>query len=609
MADSSTTSNQNKNYVTNDGKSSTFGRGLMSYLQNKLPYSNIVDTENNELNPKYKAFANIGLRRSEALSKHSVSISNEYNNMPIGSMGKDTSFGQVMYANIQENKGARMRDYRIMAAYSDVADALDEICDEAINTDENGNEVNVKYKNIDLSGSDKTMLDEEFSKFANYFDFKNRGWQYFRQFLIEGELFFELIVHKDYLNEGVLGVINLPAELIDPVYNNIQNMMVKGFIYKKPIFDPTRPDKQEKIEFIPLDENQVVYINSGVMNETKNMVLPFLENARRAYRQLSLIEDAIVIYRLVRAPERLVFNVDVGNMPAPKAEAYLKKLISNYWSSKTFDIDQADVVKKFNPQSMLDAFWFPKRTGSEGSSVSQLAGGQNLGELADLMYFIKKLYRSLKVPTSRLDPEDAFRDGTEILREELKFARFIIRQQQRFADGIKKGFVTHLKFKGLWEKLELNEQNLDVSFNVPTNFYEMRESQRLEQKANNFNSIASSEFVSKTYAQKKYLGWKDKDILANREFLRKDAELQWELQQISSLGPAWKEQVIAQDISGGEALGGEIGVGGEFGGSAGPGGTPPPFGGGAAEAGTPPEAETAAPEEAGTPPEAPAPAA
>lgn len=605
MAD--TTSNQNRNYVANDGKSSTFGRNLMSYIQNKLPYSNIVDTENNELNPKYKTFANVGMRRSEALAKHSISISNEYNNMPIGSMGKDTSFGQVMYANIQENKGARMRDYRVMAAYSDVADALDEICDEAINTDENGNEVNIKYKNVDLSGSDKTMLDEEFSKFANYFDFKNRGWQYFRQFLIEGELFFELIVHKDYLNEGVLGVINLPAELIDPVYNNIQNMMVKGFIYKKPVFDPMKPDKQEKIEFVPLDENQVIYVNSGVMNETKNMVLPFLENARRAYRQLSLIEDAIVIYRLVRAPERLVFNVDVGNMPAPKAEAYLKKLISNYWSSKTFDIDQADVVKKFNPQSMLDAFWFPKRTGSEGSSVSQLAGGQNLGELADLMYFIKKLYRSLKVPTSRLDPEDAFRDGSEILREELKFARFIIRQQQRFAAGIKRGFVTHLKFKGLWEKLDLNEQNIEVSFNVPTNFYEMRESQRLEQKASNFNSIASNEFVSKTYAQKKYLGWRDKDILANREFLRKDAELQWELQQIASLGPAWREQVIAQDVGGGEAPAGEIG--GPIGGGAGPGGTPPPFGGGEA-GGTAPEAETS---EVGTeqtpPPEAPAPAA
>ena len=601
-----TTPNRNANSVTNDGRASTFGRNLKAFIQNRLPYSNIVDTENNELNPKYKTFASAGMKRSEALAKNSVSISNEYNNLPIGSMGKDTSFGQVMYANLQENKGGRLRDYRIMAAYSDVADALDEICDETINTDENGAELNIKYHDIELNTDSKIALDKEFSKFGEYFDLKNKGWQYFRQLMVEGELFFELIIHKDYIDEGVLGVINLPCELIDPVYNNIQNMMVKGFIYRKPIFDPTKPDKVERFDYIPLDQNQVVYVNSGVMNETKNMVLPFLENARRAYRQLSLIEDAIVIYRLVRAPERLVFNVDVGNMPAPKAEAYLKKLISNYWSSKTFDIDQTDVVKKFNPQSMLDAFWFPKRQGSEGSSVSQLAGGQNLGELADLMYFIKKLYRSLKVPTSRLDPEDAFRDGSEILREELKFARFIIRQQQRFATGIKRGFITHLKLKGLWDKYELTDNNIDIKFNVPTNFYELRENQRIEMKAATYNSVANNEFVSKTYAQKKYLGWKDKDILANREFLRKDAELQWELQQIATAGPAWKEQAIATDI--GDGIGGEMG-----GGMAAPmpaaggggGGGVPPFTGGPA---TPEGATPAPPPEGAAPEGGPAPA-
>jgi hypothetical protein len=598
-----TTPNRNANSVTNDGRASTFGRNLKAFIQNRLPYSNIVDTENNDLNPKYKTFASAGMRRSEALAKNSVSISNEYNNLPIGSMGKDTSFGQVMYANLQENKGGRLRDYRIMAAYSDVADALDEICDETINTDENGAELNIKYRDVELNTDSKIALDKEFSKFGEYFDLKNKGWQYFRQLMVEGELFFELIIHKDYIDEGVLGVINLPGELIDPVYNNIQNMMVKGFIYRKPIFDPTKPDKVERFDYIPLDQNQVVYVNSGVMNETKNMVLPFLENARRAYRQLSLIEDAIVIYRLVRAPERLVFNVDVGNMPAPKAEAYLKKLINNYWSSKTFDIDQTDVVKKFNPQSMLDAFWFPKRQGSEGSSVSQLAGGQNLGELADLMYFIKKLYRSLKVPTSRLDPEDAFRDGSEILREELKFARFIIRQQQRFATGIKRGFITHLKLKGLWDKYELTDNNIDIQFNVPTNFYELRENQRIEMKAATYNSVANNEFVSKTYAQKKYLGWKDKDILANREFLRKDAELQWELQQIATAGPAWKEQAIATDISGG--MGGEMGGGMEAPMPAAGGSGVPPFTGGPA---TPEGATPAAPPEGAAPEGGPAPA-
>lgn len=600
-----TTSNQNKNYTGNDGRSSTFGRNLAAFIQNKLPYANIIDTENNQLNPKYKVFADAGLRRTEALAKNSVSISNEYNNLPIGSIGKDSSFGQVMYANIQENKGARLRDYRIMAAYSDVADALDELCDETINTDENGCELTLKLRHVEMSSKDKTNLDEEFNKFAEYFDFKNKGWQYFRQLLVEGELFFELIIHKDYIQEGVLGAINLPTELIDPVYNNIQNMMVRGFIYRKPIFDPKNPEKQEKVEHIPLDQNQVVYINSGVMSESKTMILPFLENARRAYRQLSLIEDAIVIYRLVRAPERLVFNVDVGTMPAPKAEAYLKKLIANYWSSKTFDVDQGDVVKKFNPQSMLDAFWFPKRAGSEGSSVSQLAGGQNLGELTDLMYFVKKLYRSLKVPTSRLDPADAFRDGAEILREELKMARFIIRQQQRFAAGIKRGFITHLQLKGVWEKLELDNSNISVEFNVPTNFYEMRENQRLEQRASNYSSIASNEFVSKTYAQKKYLQWKDKDILANREFLRKDAELQWELQQITTLGPAWREQIIAADVAGPEAGG----MGPEAGGMGGDmGGVPPAFGGGEAAVGAAPPGGEAPPAE-GALPETPPPAA
>lgn len=564
----------------------------------------VVDPNDQNLNPKYKIFADTGLRRSQALAKNSISQSNDYNNNGIfGSKVQDKSFEQVMYASLNENKGARLRDYRVMAAYSDVADALDEICDESINTDEAGNELNIKYKNKDLTATDKKILDEEFSKFQNYFELKTRGWQYFRQLLVEGELFFELIIHEKHVEEGVLGAVNIPTELIDPVYSNIQNLTVKGFLYKKPIFSSTDPKKTERFEYIPLDENQIVYVNSGLMDENRNFVLPFLENARRSYRQLSLLEDAIVIYRLVRAPERLVFNVDVGNMPAPKAEGYLKKLIANYWSTKTFDIDQADVVRKFNPQSMLDAFWFPKRTGSDGSSVTQLAGGQNLGELADLMYFIKKLYRSLKVPSSRLDPADAVKDGSEILREELKFARFIIRQQQRFATGIKRGFVTHLRLKGLWQKFALTEPDLEIAFNVPTNFYEVRESQKLEMKTKAFQDVTNSEFVSKTFAQKKYLGWKDVDILANREFLRKDAELVWELEQIKANGPGWKEAVLAQDIApegGAGGMGPDMGGGPPPGGGAGPGGTPPPFTGG------PPDTGEAAPE-AGEPPPTPPP--
>tara|TARA_R110000824_G_scaffold59774_3_gene160250 strand:+ start:133 stop:1941 length:1809 start_codon:yes stop_codon:yes gene_type:complete len=579
---SSTSSNQNPSHVTNDGRASTFGRNLIQYIQNRLPYAATGESESDVLNPKYKFFQKTGMKRAEALAKASVSSSNPYNNIPIGDFAKDTSFADVMYANIQDDKAGRLRDYRIMAAYSEVADALDEICDETINPDDTGWITKLQLRDIDLTVDEKEELDKQFNRYVEYFDLKNRGWQYFRQLLVEGELFFELIIHDGYLKDGTLGVINLPAEIIDPVYNNIQNMLVKGFIYRKPIFSPDHPNKIEKIEFIPMDQSQIVYVNSGVYNETKNFVIPFLENGRRPYRQLSLIEDAIVIYRLVRAPERLVFNVDVGNMPPPKAEAYLRKLISNYWSRKTFDIDQNDVVKKFNPQSMLDAFWFAKRQGSEGTSVDQMAGGANLGELSDLMYFIKKLYRALKVPSMRLDPADnASTDGSTILREELKFARFVMRQQQRFAAGLKKGFITHLTFMGLFEKFELNDQNIEIDFNPPTNFYELRENQRLEMKAGNYGTLASDEFVSPTYAQKKYLGWKDRDILANREFLRKDAELQWELAQIIAAGPAWKEQALA-----GELVEGEAAVGGE-GAGVGGGGEIPEFGGGEADVGAP----------------------
>jgi hypothetical protein len=484
-------------------------------------------------------------------------------------------------------------DYRVMAAYSEVADALDEICDEFINKDDNGEIAKLTFIDADLSDSQKNTIKKEFQKYIGYFDLEHRGWEYIRQLLVDAEIFWEHIIHKKYPKEGILGVVSIPSDVVDPVYENVQNMIVKGFLLRKPIYDPKNPGKIARTELIPMDINQVTYINSGIWNENKNLRLPFIENARRAYRQLSLIEDAIVIYRLVRAPERLVFNVDVGNMAPPKAEAYLRKLMTNYWSKRTYDADQGATVQKFNPQSMLDSFWFAKRAGSEGTSVTQLAGGANLGELTDLLYFVKKLYKSLKVPSTRLNPEDPYKDGADILREELKFARFVIRQQQRFASGLKNGFITHLKLKGIYEEMRLRDSHIDITFNVPTNFYELRENQKFQLKAENFNNITQSDFVSKTYAQKRYLGWSDSDIMANREFLRKDRELMWELDQITNGGPDWRE---AGDLTGGAAEGGGL-----WGGT--PAGTPPAFGpapaGGVEE--PPPEAEAPAGAEANTP--------
>jgi len=567
---------------TDPNKESTFGRDLVSYISSKLPYQSLTVADKIEqLNPKYDLFYNKGTQRQEALLRQSIASSIAVTDDAYASILQNKDYHNFMYANIQPDKGRRLMDYRVMAAFSEVADALDEICDEYINKDENGEIITLRFVDTDISEEQKNKVRKEFKKYIGYFDLENKGWEYIRQLLVDAEIYFEHIIHKKYPKEGILGIVMIPSDIIDPIFENVQNMVAKGYLLRKPIFDSKNPGKVAKTELIPLDINQVTYINSGIWNETKTLRLPFIENARRAYRQLSLIEDSIVIYRLVRAPERLVFNVDVGNMPPAKAEAYLRKLMSNYWSKRTYDANQGASVQKFNPQSMLDSFWFAKRAGSEGTSVVQLAGGSNLGELTDLMYFVKKLYKSLKVPASRLNPEEQFKDGLDILREELKFARFIMRQQQHFSEGLKNGFVTHLKLRGLWEELNLSETEINLRFNPPSNFYELRENQKLQLKAENFNAITQSDFVSKTYAQKRYLGWSDSDVMANREFLRKDRELMWELDQISNGGPNWSEMdTMAQ----GEAP--------EAGGGGTPSGTPPAFGPAPTGAETPP-AETA----------------
>ena len=575
-SDSSSTQSSNKSYVSNDGKGSTFDRNMQSYLKNR---GNFVEkTPDEAKNTKYKYFQKIGLRRPEAIARNSVALNNDWNNTAFSAIYQDKSFTDLMYSQASEEKPGRLRDYRMIAAYSEVADAMDEICDETINVDENGEIVTLTIRNTDLESEKKEEIEKEFSRFVSMMDLEDNGWNYFRQFLIEGELFFELILKDDYIKQGVVAIKNLPAEQFDPVYDNIQTMLVKAFIYKKPIFSSVDNKKVERYEYIPFEQNQVLYVNSGQYNETKDFIIPFIENCRRAYRQLSMIEDSVVIHRMVHAPLRFLFNVDVGRLPVPQAEAYLRKLQSQYWSTKTFDMDQGDIVKKYAPQSTLDSFWFAKRQGQEATTVETFGGQMSDGNMEPLDWFIKKLYRSLKTPTSRLNNETGYNDGTEMLREELKFAKMIIRQQQRFAQGIKRAFITHLKFKEMFEDWDLFEDNIRVEFNVPTNFYDMRESQKLNLKIETFNNITGNEMVSTIYAMKKYLDWRDSDILANLHFKKVEAVHMFEIEQIRSSGPNWKEMMAQQAEGGGEGGMPDMGGGGG-------GGSPPPFGGSGAAIG------------------------
>ena len=270
--------------MADSNRESTFGRDLMKFVSSKLPYQQVdVNDKINTLNPKYEVFYDQGTKRADALARQSISNTTFYTDDLFGNVLRDKNYHEFMYANVQPDKIRRLMDYRVMAAFAEVADALDEICDEFINKDENGDIVKLIFKDSDLSETQKTKLRKEFQKYVGFFDLETRGWEYVRNMLVDAEIYFEHIIHKKYPKEGILGVLTIPSDTIDPVYANVQNMNIKGYLLRKPVYDLKNPSKVAKTELVPMDVNQVTYINSGIWNENKTVRLPFIENARRAY--------------------------------------------------------------------------------------------------------------------------------------------------------------------------------------------------------------------------------------------------------------------------------------------------------------------------------------
>jgi hypothetical protein len=551
---------------------------LLGSFLSRLPYAYNIINQMMERNPKFQDFKNVAPKREELIQDESIFLNDPEMAMQggpgtPGALLINKDYQAFIYAQVDKDKTRRIQDYRRMAAFAELADCLDEISDECIVRDENDD-----ITQFNLRGSytkeAKDTVEKEYKKFVDIFELEDKGWEYFRRFLVDGELYFENIIDEERKHLGIVGLVSIPTELINPVYQNVQNELVKGFLIRKPVVGPANSmNRKDQEELFFMNKAQITYIHSGMWNEFKTIRVPYIENSKRAYRQLSLIEDSVVIYRLVRAPERLKFTIYTGAMPPPKAEAYLKRLMQSYWTKKNFDTSQGSggrVTNIYDPQSMLDAYWFTKDAQGNGSTVDTLPGGFNLGQLDDLNYFLRKLYNSLKVPTSRFMQNDVpFRDGAEITREELRFARFVMRIQTQFAAGIKETFIAHLKLKGLWKQYKLRERAIQIEFNVPTSFMAMRDQQLLQLKFENFNTATTNEFMAKSYAQKYFLELSDELMKENREWLRKDAALQWELAQIQNMGPNWREQLAAQAGLGGEegAAPAELGGGGGGGGS------------------------------------------
>lgn len=569
----------------------SFVNAMSKYIQNTTYLGDIMKNGLGEItNPKWLDFEGTGIRRKEALVNNSASrglMRPDMSSIPPTALGgRFNPFANVLYASLDATKANRIYEYRLMASYPEVTDAIEEISNSFINIDGYTHlPAKFTYRDRKASLDCLTSLDEEFEYFINLFNFRQNGKKYCTDFLVDGELYLELVICNDTpatKAAGILGTLKLQTELMETVYKDKNNGLIGAFVGKAITYDPSNPQHITNMEYIPYEPNEIFYVTSNNWDCTGEYVVPFIERARKRYIQLSYLEDAIIIYRLVRAPERLVFTVDTTNMNTPDAEAYLQELRGAYWKSKTFDINIGDITQKFEPQSMLDAFWIAAPNGQDSVKINQLAGGQNLGQLDDLNYFIRALYRALHVPSSRLDPQaQSGVDDSQILQEELKFAELIISIQNLFAEALKQAFITHLKFKGIYQKYKLRENLMDIEFYPPRNYFKMRALQTIQIEGNAFSALAQNDCFSKTMLMKHIMGWNNDDILTNMRLRKIEAGHEWEIQQISGQGPNWKQMQLAQmagalgqGSEGGGDMGGEgadMGgdMGGDFGGDMG----------------------------------------
>lgn len=516
-------------------------------------------------NDKWVDFDKAGIRRSEALNRISVagSMTRPDTNMPASVIGgRFNPYANVLYASLDAEKANRIYEYRLMASFPEVNDCIEKVSNSFVNVDERGEVVKMKYLDEDLPTEYAKDLQENWKDFVHLFDFRRNGRRMCADFLTDAELYFELLVETstpEHKKHGIIGVKRIQTELMETVYKDKCNGLVGAYVGRVITQNPADQSQIVDMQYVPFHPNQVCYISANSWDPTGEWVVPYIERARKRYIQLSYLEDAIIIYRLVRAPERLIFTVDTGNMSTAEAERFLRELQQTYWQTKNFDINRADIMQKFEPQSMLDAFWVAKGAGNEGINITQLAGGANLGQLDDLNYFIKALYRAMHVPTNYLDPQaQTNSDPSAILREELEFAEFVINIQNAFTEPLKQAWITSLKLQGKWDEYKLQEQKIEVVFNPPHAYYEMRKLQIWQQKYSAFNEASNNELLSKTLLMKRLLEWSNEEILENLKLRKLEAAHEWEIAQIVNAGPMWKQEAMAEamDAAGGMDMGG-----------------------------------------------------
>ena len=412
------------------------------------------------------------------------------------------------------NEFELIRRYRDMSLHPEVDSAVDEIVNEFVVSDANDSCVEVDLNNLEVGAGVKRKIRDEFDKIKQMLNFDNRAHEIIRSWYIDGKLYYHKVIDLDNPKKGILELRYIDPLKIRKVRQKLGkdsqdpriNRAIKGtaleyewgnyidyFLYNPkgylrggalgPIGDMSNS------QGIKIAADSIAFCSSGLQDLNKRMHLSFLHKGIKSLNQLRMIEDALVIYRLSRAPERRIFYIDVGNLPKVKAEQYLRDVMARYRNKLVYDASTGEIRDDKKHMSMLEDFWLPRREGGRGTEITTLPGGQNLGELKDVEYFKKKLYNSLNLPPSRLtDDNKGFNLGktTEVLRDELKFTKFIGRLRKRFGELFHDILKTQLILKGVispedWDDMK---EHIQYDFLFDNHFNELKEQELMMQRIN-----------------------------------------------------------------------------------------------------------------------------
>ena len=433
-------------------------------------------------------------------------------------------YGQ--YINMDGDQSKDNRDlimrYRGVAMNPEVDMAIDEIVNESIVASELESSVEIKLDEIEAPDKIKDQIGEEFDNVISMLKFNDLGYEMFRTWYIDGRIVHHLLVNESNTKAGIQEIRNIDAAKIrkvrevkykkDPKTNvKIVDGIEEYYIYEE------KPGTSQ-VQGVRLSTDAVSYVTSGLLDETRKKVVSHLHKALKPINQLRMMEDSLVIYRLARAPERRIFYIDVGNLPRGKAEAYMKDMMSKYRNKLVYDANTGQIKDDRKHMSMLEDFWLPRKENGRGTEISTLPGGENLGQIDDIIYFQKRLYRSLNVPVNRLEQEAQFSLGrsTEISRDEVKFQKFIDRLRRRFANLFLEILKKQLILKGIITEQDWEEWKDDiyVDYIKDNHFTELKDAEILQNRIGIMNEITQyvGDYFSKDWVKRNVLQMSDEDI-------------------------------------------------------------------------------------------------